>query len=149
MGADAEYIASICCWSSGETRVKIHRGPYWAAAMKASLDAGHPVTLPRTASVADGLMAVRPGDLTFEHVRAFVDRVITVEDDQIINAVLWTFANAKIVAEPSGAASVAAVLSHQVDLEGPIAAIVSGGNVGLETIAGFKESRKTSDAGNS
>ena len=116
--------------------------PAGAAAMKASLDAGHPVTLPRTASVADGLMPVRPGDLTFEHVRAFVDRVVTVEDDQIVNAVLWTFANAKIVAEPSGAASIAAVLSHEANVDGPIAAIVSGGNVGLDTIARFDDARK-------
>jgi threonine dehydratase len=112
--------------------------PAGAAAMKASLDAGHPVTLPSTASIADGLMPVRPGDLTFAHVQAFVDAVVTVEDAAIIDAVLWIIAKAKIVAEPSGAATTAAVLTGAVDaaikVDGPIVAIVSGGNVSLETL---------------
>jgi threonine dehydratase len=114
--------------------------PSGAAAMKASLDAGHPVTLPRTATVADGLMPVRPGDLTFSLVRQFVDAVVTVEDDAIIEAVLWTFTRAKIVAEPSGAASIAAVLTGAADstgdINGPVVAIVSGGNIDP---AGFAE----------
>ena len=66
--------------------------PAGAAAMKASIEAGHPVTLDRTHSVADGLMPVRPGDLTFAHVRRFVDEIVTVEDEQIIDAVLWLLA---------------------------------------------------------
>ena len=113
--------------------------PTGAAAMKASLDAGEPVTLPRTHSIADGLMPVRPGDLTFAHVRRFVDAVITVEDEQIVDAVLWTFTHAKIVAEPSGAATVAAVLCGAVDralrVDGPIVAIVSGGNMAVTKLA--------------
>jgi threonine dehydratase len=113
--------------------------PAGAAAMKASVEAGHTVTLPSTASVADGLMPVSPGDITFAHVRAFVDAVVTVEDAAIIDAVLWIFANAKIVAEPSGAATTAAVLTGAVDaaigrVDGPIVAIVSGGNMSLETL---------------
>lgn len=113
--------------------------PSGAAAMKASIDAGYPVTLPSTYSIADGLMPVRPGDLTFAHVQAFVDAVITVEDQEIIDAVLWTFAQAKIVAEPSGAATVAAVIGGALDrvitVDGPVVAIVSGGNIGLEKLA--------------
>ncbi len=120
--------------------------PSGAAAMKASLDAGSPVTLPRTASVADGLMAVRPGDLTFTYVRRFVDIVVTVDDDAIIEAVLWTFANAKIVAEPSGAASIAAVLTGAADslgrIEGPIVAIVSGGNMDLDRFTKLLQKRR-------
>ena len=107
--------------------------PAGAAKMKASVDAGHVVTLPSTASIADGLMPVRPGDLTFAHVQAFVDAVVTVEDPAIAAAVLWIFANAKIVSEPSGAATTAAVLGGVVDaavkIDGPIVAIVSGGNM--------------------
>ena len=109
--------------------------PAGAAAMKASIEAGHPVTLPRTASVADGLMPVRPGDLTFEHVRRFVDDVVIVDDEQIIEAVLWALMNAKIVAEPSGAASIAAVLHGLDGGAGPVAAIVSGGNIGVDKLA--------------
>ena len=108
--------------------------PAGAAAMKASLAAGEPVTLPKTESVADGLMPVRPGDLTFAHAREYVDEVITVDDAQIIDAVMWLFTKAKIVAEPSGAATVAAALSGSVSSTGPLVAIVSGGNISLDRL---------------
>ena len=113
--------------------------PTGAAAMKASLEAGHPVTLPKTESIADGLMPVRPGDLTFAHARAFVDEVITVDDPQIIDAVLWLFTTAKIVAEPSGAATVAAALTGAA--RGVTVAIVSGGNIGLERLEELRQMR--------
>jgi threonine dehydratase len=113
--------------------------PTGAAAMKVSLDAGKPVTLPKTETVADGLMPVRPGDLTFELLKEFADAVITVDDEAIVDAVLWTLSKAKIVAEPSGAASIAAVLTGAVDrngrIDGPIVAIVSGGNVDLDRLS--------------
>jgi threonine dehydratase len=108
--------------------------PSGAAAMQASLEAGHPVTLPKTESIADGLMPVRPGDLTFAHAQQFVDEVITVDDAEIIQAVLWLFTKAKVVAEPSGAATVAAVLGGKVPAAGPVVAIVSGGNISLERL---------------
>jgi threonine dehydratase len=121
--------------------------PAGAAAMKASVDAGAPVTLPKTQSVADGLMPVRPGDLTFAHVQRFVDAVVTVDDAAIIDAVLWIFANAKVVAEPSGAATTAALLTGAVDIathiDGSIVAIVSGGNMSIERLAEFSKSRTT------
>jgi threonine dehydratase len=113
--------------------------PRGAAAMKESVDAGHPVTLAKTETIADGLMPVRPGDLTFAHVQKFVDRVITVDDPDIAKAVLWLFANAKLVAEPSGAATSAAVLYGALDaaikVSGPIVAVVSGGNMAATRIA--------------
>ena len=108
--------------------------PSGADAMKQSLERGEPVTLPKTESIADGLMPVRPGDITFDHARRFVDRVVTVTDDQIIDAVLWLFTKAKIVAEPSGAATVAAALFGGVECAGPLVAIVSGGNMALEKL---------------
>jgi len=112
--------------------------PSGAAKMTASIAAGHPVTLPSTATIADGLMPVRPGDQTFAHVQAYVDRVLTVDDPAIVDAVLWIFAHAKIVAEPSGAAATAAVLTGLVDslgrIDGPIVTIISGGNMSAETL---------------
>ena len=113
--------------------------PEGAAAMKASIEAGHPVTLDKTETIADGLMPVRPGDLTFAHVRQFVDRIVTVTDLQIIDAVLWLFANAKIVAEPSGAATVAAALTAKPRLPAPVVAIVSGGNIGLDKLEELRQ----------
>ncbi len=114
--------------------------PAGAAKMSASLKAGHPVTLEKTSSIADGLMPVRPGDLTFEHTKAFVDAVITVDDAQIAKAALWLFHEAKQVVEPSGAATTAAVLNGLIDSisppsAGPVVVIVSGGNVSPATLA--------------
>ena len=112
--------------------------PEGAAAMKASVDAGHAVTLPKTQSIADGLMPVRPGDLTFAHVQAYVDAVLTVDDDAIVEAVRWLFLDAKVVAEPSGAATVAAIRSGALDrslpVKGPVVAIISGGTIGLDKL---------------
>jgi threonine dehydratase len=112
--------------------------PAGAAKMTASLAAGHPVTLDRTASIADGLMPVRPGDLTFEHVQAFVDEVVTVTDEEIAKAALWLFFEAKQVVEPSGAATVAAVMAGRgrllADRAPRVVAILSGGNVAPETL---------------
>ena len=117
--------------------------PAGAAAMKASLEAGQAVTLPKAESIADGLMPVRPGDLTFAHAQKFVDEVITVDDTQIIDAVLWMFTRAKVVAEPSGAATLAAALSGKVEAAGPVVAIVSGGNIGLDKLEELRQRRLT------
>src|SRR5687768_1704653 len=102
--------------------------PDGAAKMSRSREAGHPVTLDHVSSIADGLLAVRPGDLTFEHVQALVNDVITVSDDQIRAAVRWLFGEANLVAEPSGAAAVAGALVRGAGA-GQSVAIVSGGNV--------------------
>ncbi len=109
--------------------------PVGAAKMTASLAAGHPVTLQAVGSVADGLLPVRPGDLTFAHVQRFVDQVVTVTDEAIERAVAWLFRYAKLVVEPSGAAGVAALLAEAEADAGEVAigektvAVLSGGNV--------------------
>jgi threonine dehydratase len=87
-------------------------------------------------------MPVRPGDLTFELVQRHADGVVTVDDRQIVDAVLWAFSQAKIVAEPSGAASLAAVLSGAADVPDPVVAIVSGGNMDGERLAEFWKERQ-------
>jgi threonine dehydratase len=110
--------------------------PAGAAKMSTSLAAGEPVTLDKTASIADGLLTLRPGDLTFAHVKTFVDEVLTVTDEQIAAAVKWLYATAKIVAEPSGAATTAGVLAYG---EPPkhVVAVVSGGNVAPQDFAKY------------
>jgi threonine dehydratase len=109
--------------------------------MTRSLAAGHPITVPGAAGVADGLLAVRPGDITFAQIQAYVDEIVTVEDDAIIDAVRWVFDRARLVAEPSGAAAVAAALargetswsrdgtSAAAIFGRPTVALISGGNV--------------------
>ena len=103
--------------------------PAGAASMKNAIDAGEVRTLETVSTIADGLMAVRPGDLNFAHVRRFVDRIVTVEDHEIAAGVRWLFERVKIVAEPSGAATVAAALRTDARFEPTVVAIVSGGNL--------------------
>jgi threonine dehydratase len=94
------------------------------------------VRLPSTASIADGLLTLRPGDLTFAHAQALVDEMVTVTDDEIRAAVRWLYREAGLVVEPSGAAATAAVLKSGPAADG-VVAVVSGGNVGDEDFAKY------------
>jgi threonine dehydratase len=102
--------------------------PAGAACMAASLAAGQPTTLASTASVADGLLPVRPGELTFLHVAALVDEVRTIDDSSIVNAMRWVYDATGMRVEPSGAVSVAAALADGPATSG-VVAVISGGNV--------------------
>lgn len=118
--------------------------PAGAPKMSRSLAAGHPITLDSVSSLADGLMPVRPGDITFAHAQAYVDHVITINDAMIARGAMWLFFEAKQVVEPSGAATTAAVLwpaadSPLVSPKGPVVAIVSGGNVAPQTIVSLSQ----------
>jgi threonine dehydratase len=110
--------------------------PAGAASMGTSRAAGAPVRLPSTASIADGLLTLRPGDLTFAHAQALVDEMVTVTDDEIRAAVRWLYREAGLVVEPSGAAATAAVLKSGPAADG-VVAVVSGGNVGDEDFAKY------------
>jgi threonine dehydratase len=114
--------------------------PEGAAKMSTSLAAGRPTTLDKTSSIADGLMSIRPGDLTFAHVKQFVDDVVVVSDAEIAKAVSWLFHNARLVVEPSGAVTTAAVMVGRGGIDparGPVVAVVSGGNVEPEKYAKY------------
>lgn len=104
--------------------------PEGAASMRRSLDAGEPVTLERVDTVADGLKPVRPGDLTYRHVRTLVDDLVTVTDEAIVRATVWCAREARLVVEPSGAASLAALGCPGVrESEAATAVVISGGNI--------------------
>ena len=87
--------------------------------------------LEKSGSLADGLMAIEIGTLTFAHHQAFLDDVVTVPDDALLGAMRWLLDRAKIVAEPSGAITVAAVMEGLLRPAdgGPVAVLLSGGNV--------------------
>ena len=115
--------------------------PAGAPKMTKSLEAREPTTLPSSKSIADGLMNLRPGDITFAHIQKFVDEVVTVGEDDIAKAVGWLSRHARLVAEPSGAVTTAAVnlgLGHPT---GKIVAIVTGGNVAPEAFARYVQQR--------
>lgn len=100
-----------------------------AACMTASLAAGRPVTLPGVSTMADGIAIKGPSDLTFEHVRAHVDEVVTVDEDEISRAVVLLVERAKSVVEPAGAVSLAALMAGKIRGTGLAVALLSGGNV--------------------
>lgn len=100
-----------------------------AAAYPPSLEAGHPVTLDSMATIADGIACNRPGDYTFDHIRTYVDEMVTVTDDSIAEALVFSAERMKLVLEPAGAAGVAAVLQRLGGLEPPVVVILSGGNI--------------------
>ena len=109
--------------------------PAGAPKMSQSLLAGTPTTLDHIESIADGLLAVRPGDLTFAHVQALVDEVVTVSDDEMREAMRFMARHAKIVAEPSGAAAVAGALRMApAGSRGVHVAVVSGGNLEMSML---------------
>ena len=101
--------------------------PAGAPKMSTSLRAGHPVTLDKVETIADGLTTVRPGDITFPHVQALVDEIVQAGDAATIEAVRWLFREARLVVEPSGAVTVAAARARGVT--GTTVAVLSGGNV--------------------
>ncbi|XBB65536.1 threonine ammonia-lyase [Nocardioides sp. WV_118_6] len=100
-----------------------------AAAYPASLRSGAPVPLDQMATIADGIAVARPGALPFAHVQAEVERVVTVSEDQIAHAVLQLMERAKLVVEPAGAVTVAALLAEPEAFTTPAVAVLSGGNI--------------------
>jgi threonine dehydratase len=100
-----------------------------AASFPESLLAGRPVPLESMATIADGIAVGCPGELTFELVRDYVDEVLTVSEDALARALLMTLERAKLVVEPAGVASVAAVMEAPELFEPPVVCVLSGGNI--------------------
>jgi threonine dehydratase len=106
--------------------------PVGAPKLTRSLAAGRPVMLDRTASIADGLITQTVGDRNLAQLAAHRDRlggVVLVDDDSLRAAVHFLYRECGLVAEPSGAATTAAVRSGAVTPAGPTVLVVSGGNV--------------------
>ncbi|MCB5911296.1 threonine ammonia-lyase [Streptomyces pinistramenti] len=100
-----------------------------AACYPPSLAAGHPVAIEGLSTMADGIKVGRPGEVPFRIVDALVDEVRTVSEDALSSALLLCLERAKMVVEPAGASPVAALLAEPGTFEGPVVAVLSGGNV--------------------
>ncbi|MFI6104552.1 threonine ammonia-lyase [Streptomyces sp. NPDC051310] len=100
-----------------------------AAAYPPSLEAGRPVVVDTAPTMADGIKVGRPGDVPFAIVEELVDEVRTVSEDELSSALLLCLERAKLVVEPAGASPVAALLSAPESFQGPVVAVLSGGNV--------------------
>ncbi|MDA1080276.1 MAG: threonine/serine dehydratase [Gemmatimonadetes bacterium] len=107
--------------------------PAKSAKLTTARVAGQPITIAANpGGLADGLVAVRIGDLTFEHLQAYMDDVVTVEDAALPPAMRFLLDRHKLVAEPSGAITVAALTGGAVKLAGPVVCVLSGGNTEWE-----------------
>ncbi|MBW5421344.1 threonine ammonia-lyase [Streptomyces sp. BG9H] len=100
-----------------------------SAAYPPSLAAGHPVSIDHPMTMADGIKVGRPGDVPFQLIEDLVDDVVTVSEDELSSALLLCLERAKMVVEPAGASPVAALLSSPKSFDGPVVALLSGGNV--------------------
>lgn len=101
-----------------------------APSMVRSLEDGHLGRLSSVSTIADGIAVKEPGNMTYDLCREYVDRIITVTDDEICAAILLLLEKHKLIAEGAGAVSVAAAMFGGLPLEGKkVACVVSGGNV--------------------
>jgi threonine dehydratase len=105
--------------------------------MAAALEAGRPVTLEPATTVADGIAVKRTGDLTFAHVKALVDELVTVSEEEIASAILYLLEREKTVAEGAGAVGVAALMQHRVKGAAGkrVVTVISGGNIDVNLVA--------------
>jgi threonine dehydratase len=105
--------------------------PTGAPKLMRSLEAGRPVVLERTQSLADGLITLTVGERNFAQLRAHAGRlrgVVLVDDDSLREAVHYLYRSCGLVVEPSGAATTAALRSGAIRPAGPTVLVVSGGN---------------------
>jgi threonine dehydratase len=110
-----------------------------------SLRAGERVSIPPPPTVADGLRITKPGALTFPVVQQEVEDVLLVSDEAILDAVRFALLRLKLVIEPSGAATLAAVMANRLpDDARRVGVIISGGNIDpalLGTVAAASDAR--------
>src|SRR6266481_167914 len=104
--------------------------------MKAAVAEGKPVTLPPAATVADGIAVRRAGDRTLPLVQKYVDEIVTVDEEEIANAVLLLLEREKTMAEGAGAAAIAALINRKIEMAGKkIAVLIGGGNMDVTLLS--------------
>ena len=104
--------------------------------MKAAVAAGKPITLPAAKTIADGIAVRRSGDRTLPLVQKYVDDIVTVDDEEIANAILLLLEREKMLAEGAGAAAFAALLNHKLPIHGKkVVVLVCGGNIDVTLLS--------------
>jgi threonine dehydratase len=140
-------IASAVAALKPEVRV-VGVEPEGAAKLARALEAGRPVKLAHTESLADGLLPLAVGEIPFGVIPGRVRESVQVNEDEIV-AGLRFLHQSGVPAEPSGAVTAAALLSRRVTPEGPTVAIVSGGNVDptlIQRLVGSDSATRVSSA---
>ena len=108
--------------------------------MKAAVAEGHPVTLSPAATIADGIAVRRAGEKTLPLVQKYVDDIVTVDEEEIANAILLLLEHEKTLAEGAGAAAIAALINHKTGLSGKkVAVLVCGGNIDVSLLSRIME----------
>jgi threonine dehydratase len=113
--------------------------PSGAPKLSRAREAGRPVRLEHSGGLADGLLAVEIGHITFAHHQRYIDDVVLVDDAALRGAMRLLLDRLKLVVEPSGAITIAALLSGKVKPNGATVAVLSGGNIewdGLRELLG-------------
>mgnify|MGYP000801571964 CR=1 FL=1 len=132
-GGLAAGVASLAKLLNPNVKV-IGVEPTGAASMKASLEAGHAVTLPTANTIADGVAVKTPGDLVFPYVQNNVDHIITIPDTELVDAFLDIMEKHKMVVENAGLRTVAAL--KRIQGKGlNVVSVLSGGNMDVITMA--------------
>ena len=108
--------------------------PSGAASMKASLEAGHVVTLDSVSTIADGVAVKTPGDLVFPYIQQNVDDIITIDDTELVDAFLDMAEKHKMIVENAGLLTIAA-LAHLDCKDKNVVSILSGGNMDVITMS--------------
>ncbi len=104
--------------------------------MLRATEAGRPITIPASATVADGIAVRRAGDITLPLVQRYVDEIVTVDEEEIANAILVLLEKEKTLAEGAGAVAIASLLQRKTSLSGQrTAALVCGGNIDVSLLA--------------
>jgi threonine dehydratase len=126
-----------CAVKETNPRVKVFGvQPSRIPSMKAAVLEGRPVTLNSAKTIADGIAVRRAGERTLPLVQKYVDDIVTVEEEEIANAILLLLEREKTLAEGAGAAAIAAVLNKKLPLQGKrVAVLVCGGNIDVTLLA--------------
>jgi threonine dehydratase len=104
--------------------------------MKAAVTQGKPVTIPAAATIADGIAVRRAGERTLPLVQKYVDEIVTVDEEEIANAILLLLEREKTMAEGAGAAAIAALVNHKIQMSGKkVAVLVGGGNIDVTLLS--------------
>ena len=108
--------------------------PTGAASMKASLEAGHVVSLDKVVTIADGVAVKTPGDQIFPYIQKNLDGIITIDDTELVDAFLDMMEKHKMIVENAGLLSIAAL--HHLDCQGKnVVSVLSGGNMDVITVS--------------
>ncbi|MGA8767934.1 MAG: threonine ammonia-lyase [Candidatus Acidiferrales bacterium] len=104
--------------------------------MKAALEHGSPITLPPKVTIADGIAVRCAGAITFPLVKRYVDDIVTVDEEEIANAILLLLEKEKTLSEGAGAVATAAMLQHKIPLSGKrVGVFIGGGNIDVSLLS--------------